>query len=184
VYTLTNVLKYTFIPSTEQISMICCLHQTPLDETSVKIVALIQTTKKVEWIECKTYIQCPEELKEPNNQNGVKRDETLPLVATTCLISGGTDKFCIYSSKTNAIYLWDVQFSVGEVKMNYVCSFQVFSSVFSLLITRSHIILGKTSCIHIYNLKQRKKEKDKLGRCIYLPRKEQVMVEKERIVGL
>lgn len=163
--------------------MICSLHQTSLDESSIKIVALIQTAKKVEWVECKTCIQCPEELKGPN-QNGVTKDETIiPLIATTCLISGGTDKFCIYSSKTNAIYLWDVQFTVGEVKMNYVCSFQVFSSVFSLLITRSHIILGKTSCIHIYNLKQRKKEKDKLGRCIYLPRKEQVTLEKERIVG-
>jgi hypothetical protein len=91
--------------------------------------------------------------------------------ANQCLLAGTENHFCIYVKSMQSLYIWSVNFinrnetnSFETINVNNIMQLDVFGpSVYSLVMSNTHIIVGKVNCIHIYNWKSFYKKQQRGG---------------------
>lgn len=103
----------------------------------------------------------------------------------TCYLSCHNEYVALYASDN--VYLWKIIKEEDSLMFDLLFTFAVFGQVHALLLTclcefctvtflASHVIVGKSGCVHLFNwrhVEKSKDSKDALGRCVFVPKSKQ-----------
>ncbi|KAL0487552.1 hypothetical protein AKO1_000317 [Acrasis kona] len=200
-----DVSEYTLVPASnlyERKTILVCVCQ-PSEQRSTLVTFLIDGNNKTTY-QMLVSMDVPKDLLADPQNTGEKYQESVDMLNSAlqrCMLSSCESHVCMYVPSRTSIYLWNLSLRVNtsEGISSYSCDmklatrFDVFASVFCMIMTDTHIVLGKLNCIHIYNWKYVQKKmqhketnqqdgrndleeqeriirSESMGRCIYLPR--------------